>query len=227
MEVTIRKTRKIPPFAITVAELEELHGKLTAEFHNNGEIRTTISIEIPAEEKEYRFESFEDLRENYQFEKGVTEFSIRMECGDYSLDIDKEWIALGARQAEVSATSPRLAWCIGINEEVVQYLKKHYVWYHWILRSPVVELGLIITVLSISILFSYFIPSEWRLDFLALPVGLMGGIVLANLRPRKMATATLKKEQTKVRISWLDLVTKIVIPLVAIGMTAATYILKK
>ena len=41
-------------------------------------IYTTISIDVAAEEKEYRFDSFPDLKQNYRFEQGVTEFSMRM-----------------------------------------------------------------------------------------------------------------------------------------------------
>ena len=227
MEVTTRKTRKIPPFAVTVKELEELHGMLMEEFPQNEQISTTISIDVTADDKEYKFDSFTDLKQNYHFQEGVTEFSMEMSCDDYSVEISKEWIALGVRQVEVSATAPSVGWCAGVNEVATQCLKKHRVWYHWVLGSPVVELGLLTTVLSTSVLFTYLIPAEWRLDFLAFPAGLTAGGILVKMRPRKMATATLKEDQAKQSISWFDLVAKIIIPLATIGATAAaTYVLK-
>ena len=80
----------VSAFAVTVDELAELHVSLCRAFPDD-EPTDTI-IEITEGDVDYEFSSFDDLRENYNFDGTVTDFRLKVESLERSVGIGKPLI---------------------------------------------------------------------------------------------------------------------------------------
>lgn len=192
MKISVMRDAAVSAFAVTVDELEELHNSLCREFPD-GE-PTDSWIEIREGDVDYDFSSFDDLRENYNLEKSVTDFRMKIDSLERSVEIGKPLISLTGIQAEVSAQSDSVAWCDGVISLATLYLKKKRVWYHGLLRTRYVVTMFAATSIAVAYGYSKHIPVEYNLDFLAVPIGVTAGLVLLALRPKKMSVATLRDD---------------------------------
>ena len=191
MKISVMRDATVSAFAVTVDELAELHGALCKEFPDDE--LTDTRIEITDDDVDYDFSSFDDLRENYPFEKSVTDFRLEITSLERSIEIGKPLISFTGVQVEVSARSDSVAWCDGVISLATFYLKKKRVWYHRLLRTRSVVLMFTATSIAVAYGYSRYVPVEYNLDFLAVPVGVMAGLVLLALRPKKMSVATLRE----------------------------------
>lgn len=182
----------VSAFAVTVDELAELHDSLCREFPDDE--RTDTQIEIAEGDVDYEFFSFDDLRGNYSFDGAVTDFRLKVESLERSVGIGKPLISLTNIQAEVSAQSDSVAWCDGVISLATLYLKKKRVWYHWLLQTRSVVLMFSATSIAVAYGYSKYVPVEYNLDFLAVPIGVIAGLVLLALRPKKMSVASLRND---------------------------------
>ena len=189
MIISVMRDATVSAFAVTIDELEELHDTLRQEFPEPE--LTETRIEISEDGVDYDFPSFEDLRENYNFQKPVTDFRLEINSLGRSITVGKPIISLTGVQAEISTQSDSVAWCDGIISLTTMQLKKKRVWYHSLLRTRSVVLMFAATTIAVSYGYSKYIPADYNLDFMALPVGVLAGIVLMALRPKKMSAATL------------------------------------
>ena len=189
MIISVMRDRTVSAFAVTVDELVELYNALCKEFPD--EELTHISIEISEGDIDYEFSSFEDLRNNYKFERSVTDFRLTIQSTQRSIEIGQPLLRFTGIQAKVSAQSDSAAWCDGVISLASDYLKKKRVWYHVILKTRFVMYMFIVTSLAVAYGYSKYIPPEFNLEFLAVPVGVICGLILLSLRPKKMAATTL------------------------------------
>ena len=192
MKISVIRDAAVSAFAVTVDELEELHDSLCREFPDHEP--TDTRIEITEDEVEYDFSSFDDLRENYHFEKSVTDFRLKIDSLERSVEIGKPLISFTGIQAEVSTQSDSVAWCNGVVSLTTLYLKRKRVWYHGLLRTRSVVVMFAATSIAVAYGYSKYVPVEYNLGFLAVPVGVIAGLVLLALRPKKMSVATLRDD---------------------------------
>ena len=189
MKISVMRDAAVSAFAVTVDELAELHDSFCKEFPEDEP--TDTRIEITEGDVDYDFSSFDDLRANYDLKESVTDFRMKIDSLERSVEIGKPLISLTGIQAEVSAQSDSVAWCDGVISLAAIYLKKRRVWYHGLLRTRSVVLMFAATSIAVAYGYSTYIPTEYNLDFLAVPVGVIAGLVLLALRPKKMSVATL------------------------------------
>ena len=195
LKISVMRDATVAAFAVTVDELAELHDSLCEEFPEDEP--TDTGIEITDDDIEYDFFSFDDLRENYNFEKSVIDFRLTISSLERSIEIGKPFISFTGIQVEISARSDSVAWCDGVNSLATLYLQKKRVWYHGLLRTRSVVLMFTATSIAIAYGYSKYVPVEYNLDFLAVPIGIMAGIALLALRPKKMSVATLRDGVTR------------------------------
>ena len=77
MKTSVMRDANVPAFSVTVDELAELHDSLCKQFPDDEP--TDTRIEITDGDVDYDFSSFDDLRENYNFAKSVTDFRLRID----------------------------------------------------------------------------------------------------------------------------------------------------
>ena len=192
MEVSVTRNAAVPAFAVTVDELEELYAVLCKDFPNSE--TTATRIEITEDNIDYNFSSFDDLRDNYDFANSVTDFRLTIESLERSVEIGRPLVSFTGIRAEVSAQSDSIAWCDGVVSSVTQLLKRKRVWYHLILRTPSVILMFAATSIAVAYGYSTYVPAEYNLDFMAVPIGVTAGFALLAMRPKHMSVATLRDE---------------------------------
>ena len=190
MKISVMRDATVPAFSVTIDELAELHDSLRQEFPDDEP--TDTLIEISDGDADYDFSSFDDLRENYHFAKAVTDFRLRIDSLERSMEVGKPYISFTGIQVEVGARSDSVAWCDGVISLATLYLKKKRVWYHGLLRTRSVILMFAATSIAVAYGYSKYIPVGYNLDFMAVPIGVMAGIALLALRPKKMSVATLR-----------------------------------
>ena len=190
MKTSVMRDANVPAFSVTVDELAELHDSLCKQFPDDEPNDTRI--EITDGDVDYDFSSFDDLRESYNFAKSVTNFRLRIDSLERSIEMGKPYISFTGIQVEVSAQSDSVAWCDGVISLATLYLKKKRVWYHGLLRTRSVVLMFAATSIAVAYGYSKYVPVEYNLDFMAVPIGVMAGIALLALRPKKMSVATLR-----------------------------------
>ena len=122
MIISVMRDATVSAFAVTIDELEELHDTLRQEFPEPK--LTETRIEISEDGVDYDFPSFEDLRENYNFQKPVTDFRLEINSLGRSITVGKPIISLTGVQAEISTQSDSVAWCDGIISLTTMQLKK-------------------------------------------------------------------------------------------------------
>ena len=113
MKTSVMRDANVPAFSVTVDELAELHDSLCKQFPDNEP--TDTRIEITDGDVDYDFSSFDDLRENYNFAKSVTDFRLRIDSLERSIEMGKPYISFTGIQVEVSAQSDSVAWCDGVS----------------------------------------------------------------------------------------------------------------
>ena len=192
MKISVMRDAAVSAFAVTVDELAELHASLCREFPDDEP--TDTRIEITEGDVDYDFSSFDDLRMNYNFDKSVTDFRLKIDSLERSVEIGKPIMSFTGIQAEVSVRSDSVAWCDGIISSATLYLKNKRVWYHGLLRTRSVVMMFAATSIAVAYGYSKYVPVEYNLDFLAVPVGVIAGFVLLGLRPKKMSVATLRDD---------------------------------
>ena len=204
MKISVIRDTTVSAFAVTVDELAELHDVLRNEFPVDEP--TDTRIEITDASIDYEFSSFDDLREHYNFENSVTDFRLEISSLERSIEIGKPFISFTGIQVEVSARSDSVAWCDGVNSVTALFLKRKRVWYHSLLRTRSVVLMFAATSIAVAYGYSKYIPIEYNLDFLAVPVGVMAGLALLALRPKKMSVATLRDSVGPTRFPTIPLI---------------------
>ena len=91
MQISVLRDATVPAFSVTIDELAELRDSLCQEFPDDEP--TDTRIEISDGDVDYDFSSFDDLRENYHFAKAVTDFRLKIESLERSIEVGKPYIS--------------------------------------------------------------------------------------------------------------------------------------
>lgn len=144
MKRSVRKQRKVDAFSLNLYELEKLCTVLQKEFRvppypvpQSDNISISIELKFPGETLE--FDSVDDIRSNKLPYKKSKEFSIRMYSRAHSFEASKHLILSSGEpsgfDASVTSTCDNEEWCVSVNEVLVFHLRRHRVWYYWIIPS--------------------------------------------------------------------------------------------
>lgn len=137
MKRSFSKQRKIDAFSLNLDELERLCTVLQKEFREGDNVSTSIELKFSGETLE--FDSVDDIRKNKPAYKKSKEFSIRMYSRTNFSEEGKHLTlsssgALGS-DASVASTCDNEEWCVSVNEVLVSHMRRHRVWYYWIIPS--------------------------------------------------------------------------------------------
>lgn len=133
MERTTWRERTLDAFAVNLDVLDGLCSRLLAECGGYG----SISIELKFPDETLKFYSVDEIRENYINHKTTTKFTISIYHEGKYVSLDSEALGLLPLATKIRSSSDNEAWCAGVNEAAVSYLRKHRVWYYWLTRKYV------------------------------------------------------------------------------------------
>ena len=152
IERKVERTRRIDAFSVSIEELSDLCSRLRAEFDNEADVYTRIEIELPDERVVVSPDSIGELA-GVASSCRITKFTIGMHQNGKRFRLNTSAVA----SAKAYAWSDNEAWCAGINEAVVSYLRQRRVWYYWLYRWYVLWPSVLIVYFPLT----YGINSIW------------------------------------------------------------------
>ena len=129
IERNMERTRRIDAFSISIEELSGLCSRLQAEFEKKADVYTRIEVELPNERVVVTPDSIGELASLAPVHR-VTQFTIALHEEEKHFRLSTSPIS----SAVAYASSNSEAWCAGINEAAVSYLRKRRAWHYWFQR---------------------------------------------------------------------------------------------
>ena len=132
MRREVWRERRIDAFSIGIDELRQFCTRLQAAFGGQDDVPVTVTAAI-AKHEEVRFDP-RNVDVGELPVRRFTKFTVGLVATSKSffLDTDMYPFSVGVR-----SSSDDEAWCAGMNEVAVSFLRNHRVWYYWLVRGPV------------------------------------------------------------------------------------------
>lgn len=157
MKRKVERKKKLPSFAITIEELENLWEKLHSLFDSNNteKLYTSIDIKLPSES--LSFDSVNELKEYKKLPDEIKNFSLCLWKNGKRISINSYGFSLSPTEYNIYTSAEDEAWCAGAIETAYSFLSSHKRWYNWLNSAPI---GCILYILTaIAVLPTFYNPS--------------------------------------------------------------------
>lgn len=192
MERSTWRENTVAAFSININELGGICSQLRQEFRNANNVRISIEFNFPNED--FTFESVDDIRANDMHIDKSTRFSLTMiSSSDYSNSYDYfvlKYPLYSGSDVSIRSSSDSEAWCAGINEAAISYLRRYRTWYHWLVHRFVWWPFGILTAIFISVFAYDLLPTPFRA--LASPSLLALCLVFLSYKHRILPSGTIR-----------------------------------
>ena len=217
IERKVGRTRRLDAFSVSVEELCDLCSRLRAEFDNGADLYTRIEIDLPDERVVVTPDSIGELADVARVRR-ITKFAIILHKEGKYFRLSTSAIH-SLRAAVAYASSDNEAWCAGINEATVSYLRQRRVWHYWLHRWYV----LWPPALIVSIALTYGINTIWdSIGAKLLTSGMVGlclGLCLAfreRVLPNGSIRLTPKRSNTVTAFTIVGAISAVIAAIIAL-----------